>query len=72
MSVKTLLGLEETDLSDVEIQAKLKEALAKNLDTIEFTDTNGKKIIVRLPHRDFSKYIDPWDDRIGKGNYPHV
>jgi len=72
MSVKDLLGLQDTLLSDTDILAKLKEALDRKLGEIEFVDRKGVKVVVKLPAGDFSKYLDPWDGTSGKGNYPRI
>lgn len=72
MSLKNLLGLEGTSLSETEILARIKEARSKNIGEIEFSTTEGSKVIVKLPNADFSKYADPWDGKQGKGNYPQI
>ena len=72
MSLKALLGLEDTDISEDEITFKIGDALRKNLDVVEFVTADGEKITVKLPHTDFAKYIDSWDSTVGKGNYPHL
>ena len=61
MSLKQLFGLEEMDITDIQIMAKIKEAYDKELDAVEFMQHDGTKVIVKLPHIDFSKLIDPWD-----------
>ena len=73
MSLKQLLGLENTTLTDVQIIAKIKEARERNLEHVEFTTSDGKRILVNLPKRDFNRYIDPWDGNTGgRGNYPKI
>ncbi len=72
MSLKTLLGLEGGSISDAEIMNKIKEAMDKGSDSVTFTAADGSKITVKLPSRDFSKQIDPWDGKQGKANYPQV
>ncbi len=72
MSLKKLLGLEDTNISDDEILARIKDALDKNISDIEFTTKSGEKIQIRLPHQDFTKYLDPWDGKQGKGNLPNI
>lgn len=52
-TLKRLLGLEETQISDIEIVAKLNEAQKKNLDEIEFVKGDGSKTIIRLPKASF-------------------
>lgn len=48
MSLKILLGLDETGLSDAEIMAKLREAEANNLDHVEFV-IGGDVTKISLP-----------------------
>ena len=72
MSLKTLLGLEEASISDAEIMTKIKEAMDNGSDSITFTAADGSKITMKLPKRDFSKQIDPWDGKPGKANYPQM
>ncbi len=73
MSLKTLLGLENTDLSETEILQKLQEAIRKNIPVLEFTTPDGKKTEVKINNiTDFSKYLDPWDGKQGKGSWPHI
>lgn len=68
MSLKQLFGLDEVFISDAEIMAKIKEAFEKDLDTVEFIHADGSKVVVRLPHIDFAKYVDPWDGKgLGRG-----
>ena len=61
MSLKQLFGLEDMDISDIQIMAKIKEAYDKELDAVEFMQHDGTKVIVKLPRIDFSRLIDPWD-----------
>lgn len=49
MSLKRLLGLEETGISDAEIAAKLIDAQKKNLDEVDFIKADGSTIQVKLP-----------------------
>ncbi len=61
MSLKQLFGLDDLEISDNEIMAKIKEAFDKSLDIVEFVKTDGTKVLVKLPKMDFSRHIDPWD-----------
>ena len=51
---------------------KIKEAMDNGSDSITFTAADGSKITMKLPKRDFSKQIDPWDGKPGKANYPQM
>ena len=72
MSLKTLLGLEDVSISDTEIMKQIKEAMDKSSDSITFIAKDGSKVIVKLPSRDFSKQIDPWDGKPTKANYTQI
>jgi len=73
MSLKSLLGLENTSLTDTQIMAKIQEAKDKGQEEVEFMTKDGKKVIVKIPHVDFSKYVDPWDGTgAGKNKYPEI
>lgn len=61
MSVKHLLGLDELDLTDYEIMARIKAAYREELDQVEFLNPDGTRVVIKLPHLDFTKMIDPWD-----------
>ena len=61
MSLKQLFGLEELSISDADIMGKIKDAFDHDLDAVEFVKRDGTKVIIKLPHIDFSKHIDPWD-----------
>ncbi|MCH8004575.1 MAG: hypothetical protein IH934_08165 [Nanoarchaeota archaeon] len=47
MSVKTLLGLESTSLSNEEIMRQIEEAYSKKLDEVEFSSPK-RKVVVKL------------------------
>lgn len=49
MSIKKLLGLTGTNISDCEIIAKLTQAQRRNLDEIEFVKVDGTVIKIQLP-----------------------
>lgn len=61
MSMRTLLGLNDLEISDREIMARFKDAFDHDMDSVEFLKADGSKVVVRLPHLDHSKYFDPWD-----------
>ncbi|HLD33669.1 MAG TPA: hypothetical protein VJB66_03005 [Candidatus Nanoarchaeia archaeon] len=61
MSIKVLLGLENTTLSDSEIMSKIKDAEDHHNELLEFNTRDGKKITLHLRHQEFAPYIDPWD-----------
>lgn len=68
MSLKQLFGLADTIISDTEIMTKIKEAFDRDLDMVEFLKADGTKVLIKLPHIDFSRYIDPWDgNHVGRG-----
>jgi hypothetical protein len=66
MSLKQLFGLEDLDLSDNDIMGKIKDAFDHDLDVVEFIKSDGTKVIIKLPHIDFSHHIDPWDGGMGR------
>ncbi len=49
MSLKQLLGLEKTNISEAEIMTKIKEAQHKDLDSVDFV-VDGEVIKVSFPH----------------------
>ena len=57
MSIKTLLGLKEADITDAEIVKKIAEAQQKNLNEVEF-DVDGKTVKVKIPHIGFDPHAD--------------
>ena len=61
MSVKTLLGLDGTALSDSEIMARIKDALDHHNAMVVFRMKDGHTVELHLPHAEFAPYIDPWD-----------
>ncbi|MFC1800869.1 hypothetical protein ACFLZB_00180 [Nanoarchaeota archaeon] len=61
MSMKTLLGLDDLNITDREIMARFKQAYDQGLNEVEFLNSNGSKVIIKLPLMDHSKYYDPWD-----------
>ena len=61
MSIKNLLGLEEASITEDQIMERFCDAYNHNLEEVEFSLPSGKKVIIRLPHIDFNKHIDPWD-----------
>lgn len=48
MSMKKLLGLENTTLSDLEILEKIREAQLQNKSKVVFVDGDGSKIEISL------------------------
>ncbi|MBI2665721.1 hypothetical protein HYX12_03815 [Candidatus Woesearchaeota archaeon] len=48
MSIKELLGLKESQLSEMEIVKKLEEAQKKDLPEVVFTLKNNQKILVKV------------------------
>ena len=57
MSIRKLLGLNGTGISDDEIMAKLVDAQKRNLDEVEF-NIDGKTVKISLPHIAFDKDAD--------------
>ena len=49
MSIKNLLGLEELEISDIEIMDKFISAQKKQLGEIEFIRPDGSNIKILLP-----------------------
>lgn len=58
MSLKELLGLNGTDISEAEIMKKIAEAKRQNLTEVEF-DVGGSKVKISIPSIGF----DPDADR---------
>ena len=68
MSLKTLFGLEDVEISEMEIMARIKAAFERDIGEVEFVSADGSKVIIKLPRMDFSKYSDPWDGNVlGRG-----
>ena len=65
MSLKSLFGLEETELTDIDIMRRISSSYEKGLHEIEFVRHDGAKIVIHFPHIDFSRHIDPWDGFVG-------
>jgi hypothetical protein len=49
MSLKQLLGLEKTNISEAEIMTKIMEAQHKDLDSVEFV-VEGNIVHIGFPH----------------------
>ena len=60
MSFKLMLGLENLNLSDPEIMARIHDAQVHRSATVIFA-VNGRNVELHLPHGDFAPYNDPWD-----------
>lgn len=59
MSLKKILGLSETDLTDYEIVARIQEARKNNLDEVDFAATDGTIIRIFIPSiPNFDSYMD--------------
>jgi hypothetical protein len=57
MSLRTILGLGETGLTDYEIMAKISDARKRNLDEVDFINADGsitKIFIPSMPNFDMS------------------
>ena len=61
MSLKHLFGLDDMEITDMEIMGRIKSAFDKGLNEVEFVRSDGMPVIVRLPHIDFAPHMDPWD-----------
>lgn len=57
MSLKKILGLEKSNITDCEIMARLKEAQRTNMDKLEF-DTGEEHVKISLPHVSFDPDCD--------------
>ncbi|HLC74523.1 MAG TPA: hypothetical protein VJH88_01565 [Candidatus Nanoarchaeia archaeon] len=68
MSLKILFGLECLDITDTEIMERIKSAIDRDLHELEFVRNDGSKVLVKLPHIDFSQHMDPWDGWRGTPN----
>ena len=68
MSLKILFGLEGLDITDTEIMVRIKSAIDRDLHELEFVRSDGSKVLIKLPHIDFSHHIDPWDGWRGTPN----
>ena len=49
MTLKHLLGLDDVDISDVEIMAKFAEAQKKMYNEVEFVRPDGSRIKILIP-----------------------
>jgi len=59
MSIRNILGLGETGLSDYEILSKIREAREKNLNEINFINADGSLIKIFVPSiPNFDTYMD--------------
>ncbi|MBW2977329.1 hypothetical protein KY331_00640 [Candidatus Woesearchaeota archaeon] len=59
MSIKNILGLTETGLTDYEIMAKIREARRKNLNEVDFISVDGSVIKLFIPLiPNFDIYMD--------------
>jgi hypothetical protein len=63
MSFKTLLGLEEMNLTDMEILKRIKEAYDHDLDEVEFVQEDNSKVIIKLPHINRISFASPFDQK---------
>jgi hypothetical protein len=68
MALRVLFGLEDMDISDADIMAKIKDAFDHDLQEVQFVKGDGTKVIIKLPRIDFAHHIDPWDGVVfGRG-----
>ena len=59
MSIKKILGLAETGLTDYEIVAKIKEARRKNLNEVDFINIDGSVTKIFIPSTpNFDPFMD--------------
>ena len=58
MSLKNLLGLNDVDISNEEIMAKVAEAMRRNLSEIEFIKLDGSSVKIELPSPRFDPSMD--------------
>ena len=58
MSLKKILGLDESGISDWEIMKKITEAQDQNLDEVEFITEAGEVVKISLPHIPFYPGMD--------------
>ena len=62
MSLKALFGIESSNITEAEIMLKLKNAIDRRVDQIEFIGANGSKTSLRISQVDYTKQIEPWDN----------
>ena len=68
MSLRNLFGLEDLDISDADIMARIKDAFDHDFQEVQFVKSDGSKVIIKLPKIDFAHHIDPWDGIVfGRG-----
>jgi hypothetical protein len=53
MSLKQLLGLSETGISEFEIMKKLRKAQMRKIEEVDFEKVDGSVIRIKLPHVGF-------------------
>ena len=49
MSIKTLLGLDESGITDIEIMSRFISAKKRQLGEVEFIKPDGSKVKILLP-----------------------
>ena len=60
MDLKHLIGIDNTGLSEFEIIKIINDAINNNKPFVEIIDKEGKKITIKIPVMDYSKYVEPW------------
>jgi len=63
MALRELFGLDDVNITEAEIMARVKKAFDEGESVLTFTGRNGTKVTVRIPRLDFSRYSDPWDGK---------
>ena len=58
MSLKNLLGLGESNITEFEIMAKITQAQKNNLENVEFIREDGSIIRISLPNIEFDPHMD--------------
>ena len=58
MSLKKLLGLNQAGISEFEVMGKLNDAVAHDLDEVDFIAEDGSVIRVKLPHINHDPMMD--------------
>jgi hypothetical protein len=55
MSLKSLIGLNNSTITDEEISKKIEEAMKRNIENIEIFDQEGHTIRIHVPSLSFDK-----------------
>lgn len=61
MSLKKLLGLENSRITEWEIMSKLAEAKKKNVNELMLSTNDGNEIKISIPNMNYDPFMDTRD-----------